>query len=88
MNEVYNIETEIPTSPALGAICINGICFRADLFNAEQWTTVNELMKASSDQMKHHYEKEIKLLRAKHRKAVKKLKDKLNKQNQPETIMN
>lgn len=88
MNKVYNIETEIPTSPALGVICIGGICIPACTFNEDQWKLIGELTNNVANNERFYYEKEIKLLRAKHRKAVKKLKDKLNKQNQPETIMN
>lgn len=80
--------TEEDVEGYVGEECINGICFASNFFTPEQRRVVDALMYSACSNSKFYYEKEIKLLRAKHRKAVKKLKDKLNKQNHPETIMN
>ena len=63
-----------------GAICIDGICFRGNLFDEEQWEVVESLMTNASAGTKWVYEKQIKELRSKHRKVVKKIKDKFEKE--------
>jgi hypothetical protein len=70
-----------------GEICIYGNCYPANFFTEEQWDAVHELAANVITNSEFYHKKEIKLLRSKHRKAVRKLKDKLNQKEEQQTIM-
>lgn len=57
-----------------GPTCWYGLCLPKDIFTTKQEAVIHDLLaEAIGKQEEFHY-KEIKLLRSKHRKAVKKLK--------------
>lgn len=69
------IGSEFPFDENQGVTCMYGNCYPLNFFTEKQWKAVYELAANIVTNQEFYHEKEIKLLRSKHRKAVKKLKE-------------